>query len=206
MVSEIRIYVEGGGMGGESKARFREGFGHFLAEIVEVVRAKRIRWSIVASGSRREAYKDFLTALETHPDAFNVLLVDSEGPVDTVPPKHLEARDGWDLSGIDDERCQLMVQMMEAWLVADPEALRGFYGHDFNLGAMPKNPDVEAVDKKTIAASLDAATKNTTKGRYHKIRHGPQLLAKLDAGTVRKRARHCDRLFAMLTEKIGADS
>ncbi len=202
MVSEIRIYVEGGGDGRDSKATVREGFSAFLNEPKSLARERRIRWSIIACGPRNDAHSNFLTALETHIDAFNILLVDSEGPVRTRPWAHLHERDGWIAQGMGDDNCHLMVQMMEAWLIADPDALKGFYGRNFRVRAIPKNPDVEEIAKSTINRALDTATEKTTKGPYQKIRHGGQLLGIVDVPTVRRKAPHCERLFRTLEQEI----
>jgi hypothetical protein len=95
MVSEIRIYVEGGGDGSESKAAIRQGFGQFLDPLRQLARSRRIRWQVVACGGRNSAFDDFKTALGSHEDAFNLLLVDSEAPVSQPPWDHLLVRDGW---------------------------------------------------------------------------------------------------------------
>ncbi len=202
MVSEVRIYVEGGGDGRDSKAQLREGFSQFLSDWRTIARSKRIRWRIIPCGPRGAAYRNFKNALQDHPDAFNILLVDSEGPVSSAPWQHLSSRDNWQALGTD-ERCHLMVQMMEAWLVADVDALGKFYGQDFNANPIPKNPNVEEITKQSLEPALKAATKNTTKGEYHKIRHGPRILAQLDVAKVRKAAAHCNRLFTTLADKLG---
>src|SRR5918995_390123 len=80
------MYVEGGGEGNQTKAAVREGFQRFLQDIVRAARSQKVRWQIVACGPRQAAFENFLLALETHPEAFNVLLVDSEGR----PPPHSE--------------------------------------------------------------------------------------------------------------------
>lgn len=135
MVSEIRLYVEGGGDGKETKAHMREGFHIFLQKIVELARAKRIKWQIIACGPRTKAFSAFETALATHPEACNILLVDAEGPVHTLLWQHLQNRDDWSVSGIDNKNCHLMVQTMEAWLMADKDTLARFYGPGFRGGA-----------------------------------------------------------------------
>ena len=56
------------------------------------------------------------------------------------PKAHLMSRDGWNLPDISAERYRLMVQMMEAWLVADRDALSRFYGQRFNANAIPETP------------------------------------------------------------------
>ncbi|HXU35689.1 MAG TPA: DUF4276 family protein [Blastocatellia bacterium] len=204
MVDEIRVYVEGGGDGRESKALVRRGFGKFFQNIVAQAREKRIRWHIVACGSRNSAFSDFQVGQRTHPDAFNILLVDAEERVTTSARQHLQERDAWKLKDFDDEQCHLMVHVVEAWLIGDIDALQAFYGQHFNAGAIPRTEDVEQIEKPTLYASLKAATKRTTKGEYHKIQHGPEILGLLDVDKVRGRAQHCERLFATLEQKIGS--
>jgi hypothetical protein len=202
MVKEIRIYVEGGGKGSDSRAAVRTGFAGFLEPLRKIARERGIRWDIVACGSRRIAFEKFKTALDTHPNAYNVLLVDSEADVSKSPWSHLQNRDGWELSGAMDEQCHLMVQMVEAWLIADPERLAEYYGSGFRANALPARKDVEAIEKKDLDSGLERATQKTQKGRYHKIQHGPALLARIRPEVVRRRAKHCDRLFVTLERLI----
>ncbi len=202
-MSEVRIYVEGGGNHADGKARLREGFSGFLRELVVLARQRRIRWSIIACGSRNDAFDDFQRAIQTHPNAFNVLLVDSEAPVQTAPWQHLLARDRWQCpGGIEDDQCHLMVQTMEAWLVADRAALARFYGQGFNPNLLPRNQQVEQIDKETLSNALARATRQTPAGAYHKIRHGARLIGQLDPATVRAAAPSCERLFATLNRKL----
>ena len=91
-----------------------------------------------------------------------------------------------------------MVQMMEAWFLADPEALAAYYGQHFGAKALPGRENVEQIAKSDVERSLKEATKRTQKGEYHKIRHGSDLLAKIDPAKVRRRAPHCERLLTML--------
>ena len=203
MVSEVRIYVEGGGDQRSGRAAVREGFSKFLSSLKEMARERHIRWYVVACGSRQSAFDDFEIALRQHPDAFNVLLVDAEGPVTRSPWEHLQDRDNWSTQGIPDAQCHLMVQVMEAWIIADLETLQGSYGQGFNSNPIPGRGDVELIDKADLERALIQATQNTQKGEYHKIRHGPKILALVDVGKVRNRARHCDRMFTTLSNKIG---
>jgi len=202
MVKEIRIYIEGGGDKKDTKKAMRIGFSAFLKDLRQIAQKKRIRWQIIICGSRQNAFGDFKNALKTNPNAFNVLLVDAEALVNTTPCQHLKCRDDWDLLNIDDEYCQLMAQTMEAWLIADIETLKKFYGQGFKENAIPKNPEVEKVDKKQLEPSLKAATRNTIKGEYHKIQHASKLLALLEVDKVRQVAPHCDRLFTTLIQKM----
>jgi Domain of unknown function (DUF4276) len=176
LVTEIRIYFEG------DKA-LRPGFRQFLSEVGDIARMKRIRFQPVAVGGRPE--EDFHIALKSHPDAWNVLLRDSEGP---NPPRRVSVF--W------------MVQIMEAWFLADPEALERYYGAGFVNNALKKNPRVEGILKVDVLESLKQATKKTQKGVYHKTAHAPEILALLDPHKVREAAPNCARLFRELLAKL----
>lgn len=202
MVKEIRIYVEGGGDDNSTKRQIRQGFSIFLAQLVQIARNKRIKWQIIICGSRNNTFSDFKNALEDHPDAFNVLLVDSEAPVNKPPWEHLKFRDNWDSPGVDDTHCHLMVQVMEAWFVADIDALKRFYGQGFKENAIPGNLNVENINKPDLEVALNKATKDTSKGKYHKIQHGAKLLEQVETAKVRKAAPHCDRFFTTLAQKM----
>jgi hypothetical protein len=103
---------------------------------------------------------------------------------------------------MDEMHCHLMVQVVEAWLIADAECLASYYGQGFQVSALPGNPDVEVIEKQLVFKALDRATRETKKKKYHKIVHCSELLARLDPNRVRTRARHCDRLFRTLDELI----
>ncbi len=205
MVTEIRIYVEGGG-DKESKAELRRGFSNLLGSLRDEARRRRIGWTVVLSGSRSDAFINFRLALAQHPNALNLLLVDSEGPVSRAPREHLVASDGdaGYLASVPDARCHLMVQAMEAWIIADPEALAAFYGQGFAATAIPGTRNVEQIAKTTVLSSLIRATRNAQKGEYHKTRHAPLILERLDPGKVRHRAPHCERLFAVIEQQLSA--
>ena len=174
----------------------RVGFARFLDSIHELARQQRSRLVVIACGSRTSAFKDFKTGLKANPDALNILLVDSESAVSGDARDHLRS----DIDGLSEEQAHLMVQTVESWLIADPEKLAEFYGKDFRASALPKHKDVEAVEKKTVLSSLERATEKTSKGKYHKTRHTPDLLERIRPEVVRQRAKHCDRLFTSLEE------
>ena len=95
MVTEIRIYIEGGGDSRSTKDELRGGYRVFLRDIYDLASTKRIRCRIVMCGGRNSAFEDFKTAIQSHPQAFNVLLVDAEAPVVLGPWAHLQQGDGW---------------------------------------------------------------------------------------------------------------
>lgn len=201
MVKEVRIYIEGGGDGKNTKQLLRQGFSSFFKQLVQVSQSKKIKWQLILCGSRNHAFRNFKNALADHPDAFVILLVDSEAPVNQSPWEHLKSRDNWDSPGVDDTHCYLMVQAMEAWLMADIDTLKRFYGQGFKENAISKNRNVEKIEKHLLEPSLRAATRDTkSKGEYQKIQHASKLLEMLDVDKVRKASLECDRIFTTLTE------
>jgi hypothetical protein len=201
---EIAIYFEGGGNSAETKAALRLGMSAFLKPLVDMVRQRRCRWTITSCGGRDQACEAFLDALQNEPEKFNVLLVDSEAAVTAAPREHLKQRDDWNLNGAQEEQVHLMAQCMEAWLVADPEALAEYYDQGFNANALPKRINLEEEPKLQIYAALENATRQTQKGSYGKIKHASELLKRVSQQKAKNRCEHCERLFTTLTAKIQA--
>ncbi len=96
-----------------------------------------------------------------------------------------------------------MVQTMEAWIVADPDALADFYGQNFQARALPQTANLETVPKREIANALKNATQGASKGEYHKIQHIQRLLSSLNPDKVRKRCPSCAWLFEFMRALIG---
>ncbi|MCT7979764.1 DUF4276 family protein [Laspinema olomoucense] len=195
MVTEIRLYIEGGGNTKNTKALLRSGFSQFFQGFIKKARDRKIRWNITVCGSRNDTYRDFTNALIDYPDACNILLVDSEGPVTQTPWQHLKSTDNWDSLGVSDRQCHLMVQAMEAWFIADIEALSKFYGQKFQANSLPKSTNIEKIPKDNLEPTLKAATRHTQKGEYKKIEHGCKLLALIDIQKVCQASKHCQTLF-----------
>ena len=175
-----------------------------LSLLKQAARDKAIRWKTVCCGPRNEAFKRFRKAIEDGYDDVVVLLVDAETPMTGSPRDHLQNRDRWELGFADDDAVHLMVQTMETWLVADPDALGRYYGQGFSAGALPRRTNLEEEPKASVEDSLDRATAGTQKGCYHKIRHASDLLQRIDPETVKTRCRHCERLFIELGRLIVA--
>jgi len=100
------------------------------------------------------------------------------------------------------ERVHLMTQAMEAWIVADPEALAGFYGKNFHEAKLPKRQVLDDEPKAGLYKALDEATKDTQKGSYHEIKHASDLLKRLRPGTVATRCRSFKQFAEWLDQTI----
>ena len=200
MVKAIRIYFEGGGR--FTWRTIKEGFGEFLDPLRQLARSRGLTWDLIAGGSRNDTFEKFRLGLEHHSKAFNVLLADSESRVELPCWKHLRRQDRWDVPDLPEDHCHLMVQTMEAWLVADPDTLARYYGQGFRRKALPDRSDVEAIPKDQLLHSLERATVGTQKGRYTKIRHCSDLLRLLNQDRVRLRAHHCDLFFKTLEARL----
>ena len=200
----IAIYMEGGGNSRDTKVALRTGMDALLGTLKQSARERELHWTLVCCGPRNEAFRRFRNALRDRNYGTVVLLVDAEDPVAMEPGAHLQARDGWDMAGIEANLIHLMVQTMEAWIVADANALRGYYGQGFNAGVLPRAADLEGVAKRDLENSLHRATERTRKGTYHKIRHASDLLQRIDPETVKARCHHCERLFIDVGRLIDA--
>ncbi len=201
-MSSVALYVEGGGSGRAGKAALRAGMDTLLEPLKQVARNKSMRWKLVCCGARDEAFRGFRNAVGNADGAIVLLLVDAEGPVAKGPCEHLQARDGWDMTAVDPQSIHLMVQTMEAWIVADGDAVSRYYGQNFNARLLPKAVDLESVAKREVEDCLRRATERTGKGRYHKIKHASDLPQRVDAEKVQARCRHCRRLFDELGRMI----
>ena len=198
----VAIYMEGGGNTAATKAALRQGMDAFLTELKSLAQEKSWHWKLVCCGGRDQAFKRFKNARSTLDATIVVLLVDAENHVNTRPCAHLVARDGWDLAGVPDDDVHLMVQTMEAWIVADPRALEVYYSQNFSGNALPNAINLETVAKAAVASALERATHATHKGPYQKIRHASDLLKKIDPIIVRQRCPSCERLFRVLGKVI----
>jgi len=195
----VTIYVEGGGNNNAETVRCKRGFTEYCKKLAPVGRLPRI----VACGGRDQAFDRFATDVARNkPDNLCVLLVDSEGPVEpgTSPAVYLHARDRWVLPQMQLHRLFLMVQAMEAWLLADRDRLAEYYGPNFRPNALRGDErHVEAIAKDDLEPCLIAASRDTTtKGRYNKGTHAFDLLATIDPAKVAASSPHAAEFHAFL--------
>jgi hypothetical protein len=208
----VKLYVEGGGDSAALKTACRQGFTQFITNAGIGQRPR-----VVACGSRRDAHDSYCTAIADGEDA--VLLVDSEAPVanqyqqgrdaEWQPWQHLKQRpgDGWyKPEGAPDTDCHLMVQCMESWLIADPAALKAFFGQGFRENKLPATASsVEQVATAQLYSALANATKDCkTMAQYGKGEHSFKLLGKIDAAKVTAACPWASRFVSELKKKMGA--
>jgi hypothetical protein len=205
-VTEIAVYIEGGGNTAGQKAELRRGFDALFAQEKSKAGERRGSLRFVCCGGRQQAYEAFINSLTVNPKTMNALLVDSETAIAPVPANkaqdatvriaHLRRKDGtegrgqgdgWALSDDLAGRVHLMVQCMEAWIVADSDALESFYGANLRKDKLPKRSNLEEESKADIYTKFERATEETQKGEYGKIKHASKLLALIDRQKVANR-------------------
>jgi hypothetical protein len=155
----------------------------------------KVELSFIPAKDGLSAYRK---AARVRPSAWNILLKDSEeplvGPVGTVLQKFGLQPPGKDVFW--------MVQLMEAWFLADPTALAKYYRGGFVRKAIGSTQNVETVQHHEVMSRLKKATANTRKGPYSKVRHAPHLLEQLDPALVKRGAPHCQQLFDAVLAKL----
>ena len=119
MLVEIRIYFEG-------DKSLKPGFSAFLSEARARAREKRCRFELIATGGTPT--RDFGIAIKSNRNAWNILLLDSEGPYTGNRSALLCTENGWTIAHADS--IFWMVQMMEAWFHADKDAFLSFMEED----------------------------------------------------------------------------
>lgn len=203
--ANVKLYVEGGGEQNRLKRECRRAFAVFFESIGFRGRMPRV----VACGSRNEAFSDFCSSLKhaERTETLAFLLVDSEEAVKTAfqdrPWEHLRERDRWAKpDGATDEQVHLMIQCMETWFLADPEALEEFFGQGFNTNSLPRNANIEKITKSDVFRSLENASRHSHKGPYSKGNHSFKILETIDAEKVVAASRSAQRLVRELDKVL----
>jgi len=195
-MNEIAIFIEGGGSFEREKRVLRAGFDSFFQSLKRLAAERGKGFRIIACGSRDDAFRSFENERKFEPDTLCLLLVDSEEQLTGKVKEHLINRERhWKLAAIDEADLHLMTATMETWIVADADALQSFYGQHFAVNKLPRHQDIEQVSKADMCGDLLAATQNSQAGPYHKMRHAPKLLSRMDSTVVRRRCKCCNRLF-----------
>lgn len=190
---EVRVYVEGGGDTVAQAAPLRKALQTWIDRALG---DRRPRVRVIACGPRRRAFERFREDLEQRPEAFCLLLVDSEEQVRANSRwEHVRGREGdrWSRpEKATEAHLHFMAQVMETWLLADRTALRGYFGAGFVERHLPGHPDLEILTKQDIYRRLGDATRPSTRGEYVKGRD-LALLGVVDPAEVRRRCRHAQQ-------------
>jgi hypothetical protein len=196
-VVKIKVYVEGGGEGKNLSTECRRGFNKIFSKVIP----NGIRPRIVAGGPRENTIKMFLKAVKSSKEQKSILLVDSEGPVPekTKPWEYLKNGHNWTLDSPEDRnRVFLMVQLMEAWFLADKQTLQSYFGRGFSVNPLPQRQNIEEIPLKDVNTGLRNATRNSAKGEYGKALHSYEILGMIDPSKVEKASDHAAQLFEEL--------
>ena len=125
----------------------------------------------------------------------SVLLIDSEGTVSTQLVDRVNGRIG------PNNYAFFMVQLMEAWFLADQETLTGYFGSGFRVNSLPRNPDIENIPRQDVLNGLHNATRECRKGTYNKTNHAAALLNQLNPTTVYNACPNFSRLIDHLRDQ-----
>lgn len=196
----IKIYIEGGGEGKDLDSRFREAWSKFFQAAGLKGRMPRP----VRGKGRKHTHDLFCTAFKNRKaEELPLLLLDSEDAVsegDTTW-QHLKKRDQMDRpKDATEDHAYLMVQVMETWLLADPEALRTYFGSKFKADKIPAWPDLEAQSKQSIFDALDKATAECSEKQYAKGKVSFEVLASISPEKVKEKCPHAKRLLEFLAK------
>jgi Domain of unknown function (DUF4276) len=190
-VVTVRVFVEGGGDTVDQRAQLRRSLGQWIERALPGARG---RLTVHPCGSRAEAFEKFSRAVGAGPC---LLLVDSEEAIVPGPRwSHVHTRtdDGWARpDGASEEHLHFMAQTMETWLCADGPGLATYYRSGFDITKLPARPNLEEESKQDVYSKLQAATRRSQRGSYHKGRH-VEVLRSVSPDLVMARCPHA-RLF-----------
>jgi len=191
---KAKIYFEGDNM-------LRSGFRVFFDKYFNHS-GKKIDKLIACQATPIE---DFLDGIRDDSDtnSYHILLIDADVLPDNDYRKSVRETTEWKKhceTEIDDNQLHFMVQLMEAWFIADKDALKAYFGEDFKTVKLPKQQNVEEIPAKDVIRKLNEASRNTKRRTYSrdKAMHGSRILTLLDPHKVIEAAPHCKALFETL--------
>lgn len=202
----VKVFVEGGGEG-QNRVMCRRAFQNFFRTA-----GLRGRPTVIPCGSRHTAREKYCDAIKSGEDA--LLLVDSESPVGSEcqsgkseswnPWLHLKKEgDVWKRPrGGRNVDCHLMVEVMENWMLSDPDGARRYYGDKFKAKALGNVDMPESISKADAIKRLKNASRACRgKGEYKKGRHSFELLGMIDSLKVIEKCPWAERLVCELNRR-----
>lgn len=161
MVTKI-LFVEG--TSDDTNGNLREGFHRLLVQLLEG-NMPRIKMGNGCQSTIRTFRNNRLSSHQ-------FLLIDLDAPGTEKDNKINEYN-------LADYRSDIffMIQEMESWFLSQPNILDEYYGESISSRIVRLN--VESINEPD--RFLRDLTRNTNRGKYHKVKHGVELLKKLDA-------------------------
>jgi len=159
-----RLIIEG--TADTKNGNLREGFNKLLRK-----KLGRNMPRIVMGDGKSQAIDKFINCNDS------LLLCDLDGPSE-IREKDIQAHE---FEGYRD-RIFYMVQEMEAWFISQPDVLDTFYKSDITK----KIPKKHASEFENPDEKLQEWTRDSKKGKYHKVKHGTVLLEMLDTDKLMK--------------------
>ena len=161
----MNVYLEGGRL-------LRPAMKTFLQRAVDTIHHLPVVLNVIPCGSGDDAIR------KCAKDSNAVLLIDSEGPLSTQLTNRVSAQIGGS------NHAFFMVELMEAWFLADQRALADYFGNEFNGNPLPGNRNVEEIPKQRVLNVLHSATRRCRKGAYNKTTHVTALLDQINPAFV----------------------
>ncbi len=194
---KVLLCVEGGGEINATSNIFRNNFARFFAKSLP----GHDQIKVQACGGRDDTIALFNRAVREKVADVILLLVDSDGlvPDGMSAKEYLRSKTSRLWANAKEDQIHLMVQCMEAWFLADREALAEFYGQTVSKSKWLRRTDIERIED--AEELLKKATKNS--GKEYVKSHGFFLIGMVNPDKVRKVAKHCDRLLRKLEQELG---
>jgi len=201
-LKEVVVFVEGGGPG-KSASELRVALQNGLFDSLRRAGRKNgIQLTFVACGGRDDTINTYIKAAKDEPHR-RVLLVDSEGAVSQSPLAHLRGQgSGADLPA-DTNPC-LMVQAIEAWFPADPDAIKSYFGPKAAVKEFETKVDIEAIPKDSLKPALHTIAKACGRDGYDESADQSPLLRLVSPDAIRSKSKHFALLWDRLSEHVGA--
>jgi hypothetical protein len=176
----VILFVEG--TADDTNGDLRNGFATLLGKTLKG-RMPRI----VMGDSREQTIKKFQNEKRT---TKKFLLIDLDAPKEkrTEVLYELKLQDA-------EANTFFMIQETEAWFLSQPQLLDEFFGEAIST----KIPDRDSQDISKPNKELQKWTRQSPKGKYHKVRHAVELLKKLDAEKLRNDFPDVNQLILTLT-------
>ncbi|MCX6594703.1 MAG: DUF4276 family protein [Acidobacteria bacterium] len=197
----VTLFVEGGAPPDQNGRSQGRAFNRLCARAVKTLLGKvsKRHIDVVPCGPNRNAIEQFRSALEGQQYELPVLLVDSEGPVRTNPLAHIAQLNSIVPGLLNEDQVHLMVQLMEAWLLSDPDALHLYFGRGFRKREVP-SVELEEIPKASIESALAEASASCD-SPYIAGQHGRrafEILATVDPQKLQAACPSAKRFFDYL--------